>query len=158
MAIHSISHRTDTSTPKSTWEKEIIKARSYISKYCSITLRFANSLAGIPEEEIVGFRAPDLKYNNDMAAVLKERGFLYDSSIPIDTTSKAFYHPYTMDYGAIEQSWKAPYITTPHPGLWEFPLPTLVNDDFTTITIQDPEGSPEEIIELLEKNFGKQSI
>lgn len=93
-----------------------------------------------------------------MAAVLKERGFLYDSSIPIDTTSKAFYHPYTMDYGAIEQSWKAPHITTPHAGLWEFPLPTLVNDDFTTITIQDPEGSPEEIIELLEKNFGRQSI
>ena len=34
VAVHSISHRTDTSTSKSTWEKEIIKARSYISKYC----------------------------------------------------------------------------------------------------------------------------
>lgn len=33
VAIHSISHKTDTSTVKSTWEKEIVKARSYISKY-----------------------------------------------------------------------------------------------------------------------------
>lgn len=122
------------------------------------SILLASLLAGIPEDKIVGFRAPDLKYNNEMAAVLKERGFLYDSSIPIDTTSKAYYHPYTLDYGAIEQSWKAPAITTPHPGLWEFPLPTLVNDDFTTITIQDPSGSPEEIIELLEKNFGRRSI
>ena len=102
----------------------------------------------------MGFRAPDLKYNDAMATVLQERGFLYDSSVPIDTTSSDFYYPYTLDHGAIEQSWKSRSITTPHPGVWEFPLPTLVDDDFTTITIQDPSGTPEEIIDLLKKNFG----
>lgn len=63
----------------------------------------------------MGFRAPDLKYNDWMLEVLQERGFLYDSSIPTDTQ----YYPYTLDQGAIEQSWRGRTITSPHPGLWE---------------------------------------
>ncbi len=63
----------------------------------------------------MGFRAPDLKYNDWMLEVLQERGFLYDSSIPTDT----LYYPYTLDQGAIEQSWRGRTITSPHPGLWE---------------------------------------
>ena len=113
----------------------------------------SHTLAGIPEKDIVGFRAPDLQYNDDMLAVLQERGFLYDSSIPYDTTD--FYFPYTLDFGAQEQSWKAKNVKTPHPGLWEFPLPTLVNNDFSVNTIQDPDGSKEEITELLKNNFGR---
>ena len=109
-------------------------------------------LAGIPEKDIVGFRAPDLQYNDDMLSVLQERGFLYDSSIPYDGTS--FYFPYTLDFGAREQSWKTNHVKTPHPSLWEYPLPTLMNEDFSVNTVQDPNGSKEEIIELLKRNFG----
>ena len=110
--------------------------------------------AGIPEDKIVGFRAPDLKYNDAMFEVLKERGFLYDSSIPFDVTSTRLFYPYTLDYGAQEQQWKERMVKTAHPGVWELPLPTLVDEDFKVITIQDPSGSKEEIIELLKHNFG----
>ena len=33
VAVHSISPRTSTDTTKNTWEKEIVKAREYLSKY-----------------------------------------------------------------------------------------------------------------------------
>lgn len=36
VALHSITHSTGTTTTKDTWEREILKAREYISKYCSI--------------------------------------------------------------------------------------------------------------------------
>ena len=66
-----------------------------------------------------------------MFTVLKERGFEYDSSIPYDVTSiSSFYYPYTLDYGAYEQGWKTRQVTSPHPGLWEFALPTLVDDEW----------------------------
>lgn len=90
-----------------------------------------------------------------MFSVLQERGFLYDSSIPYDVTSNNLLFPYTLDYGAKEQEWKPKGLTSPHPGLWEFPLPTLVDDQFKIVTIQDPNGSKEEIIKLLKDNFGK---
>ena len=80
MALHSVSHNTGVSTDKHTWEKEIVKARGYIATLCP-PLSFLSLSAGIPESEIVGFRAPDLKYNDAMLEVLHERGFLYDSSI-----------------------------------------------------------------------------
>ena len=76
-------------------------------------------LAGIPESEIVGFRAPDLRYNDAMLEVLQERGFLYDSSIPTDTLSDQLYYPYTLNHGAIEQMWRGKLVNQPHPGLWE---------------------------------------
>ena len=114
VSIHSITHSTGATTTKAEWEREILKAREYIAKYCIDFLEIW-SIAGIPESEIVGFRAPDLKYNDWMLEVLQERGFLYDSSIPTDT----LYYPYTLDQGAIEQSWRGRTITSPHPGLWE---------------------------------------
>ena len=154
VAIHTINHSTTEQSTKETWEREIVKAREYISKYCKshLWLFIQSPLADIPEKDIVGFRAPDLHYNDEMLSVLQERGFLYDSSIPYDGTS--FYFPYTLDFGAREQSWKTNHVKTPHPGLWEFPLPTLMNEDFSVNTVQDPNGSKEEIIELLTKNFG----
>lgn len=153
VALHSVRHNTNVDSTKSTWEREIVKAREYIAKYCLIrTVSWL--VAGIPEEDIVGFRAPDLKYNDVMFSVLQERGFLYDSSIPYDVTSSDFYFPYTLDFGAQEQQWKSKYVTTPHPGLWEFALPTLLDENKQIVTIQDPSGSKEEIIQLLKDNFG----
>ena len=114
MALHSVSHNTGVSTDKHTWEKEIVKARGYIATLCP-PLSFLSLSAGIPESEIVGFRAPDLKYNDAMLEVLHERGFLYDSSIPTDAQQ----YPYTLDHGAIEQEWRGHVINQSHPGLWE---------------------------------------
>ena len=114
MALHSVTHNTGVSTNKHTWEKEIVKARQYVATLCSLASP-VSSPAGIPESEIVGFRAPDLKYNDAMLEVLHERGFLYDSSIPTDAQQ----YPYTLDHGAIEQEWRGRVINQSHPGLWE---------------------------------------
>lgn len=114
MALHSVTHNTGVSTNKQTWEKEIVKARQYIASLCLFS-PLVSLPAGIPESEIVGFRAPDLKYNDAMLEVLHERGFLYDSSIPTDSQQ----YPYTLDHGAIEQEWRGRVVDQSHPGLWE---------------------------------------
>lgn len=118
MALHSVNHNTGLSTNKHTWEKEIVKARQYVATLGLLSSP-ASSPAGIPESEIVGFRAPDLKYNDAMLEVLHERGFLYDSSIPTDSQQ----YPYTLDHGAIEQEWRGRVVNQSHPGLWEVELP-----------------------------------
>ena len=41
VAVHSITHRTSTDTTKNTWEKEIVKAREYLSKYGILILFFS---------------------------------------------------------------------------------------------------------------------
>lgn len=124
MALHSINHNTGLSTNKHTWEKEIVKARQYVATL-GVLSSPASSTAGIPESEIVGFRAPDLKYNDAMLEVLHERGFLYDSSIPTDSQQ----YPYTLDHGAIEQEWRGRVINQSHPGLWEVELPRCCHVD-----------------------------
>ena len=62
--------------------------------------------------------------------------------------------PYTLDFGAVEQHWRQRGITAPHAGLWEVPLPALVDGAFAAVTVQDPPGSRAEIVELLKSNFG----
>lgn len=89
-----------------------------------------------------------------MLEVLAERGFVYDSSVPYEPTSHAFLFPYTLDFGAVEQHWRQRGVTTPHAGLWEVPLPALVDRTFAPVTVQDPHGSREDIVALLKSNFG----
>lgn len=89
-----------------------------------------------------------------MLEVLAERGFAYDSSVPYEPTAPELLFPYTLDFGAVEQHWRQRGITAPHAGLWEVPLPALVDGAFAAVTVQDPPGSRVEIVELLKSNFG----
>ncbi|EEC06887.1 hypothetical protein IscW_ISCW004519 [Ixodes scapularis] len=58
--------------------------------------------AAIPASDIVGMRAPLLQTGGDNTyKMLKENGFLYDSSIPhnrVKNGGKPMF-PYTLDYG-----------------------------------------------------------
>ena len=92
-----------------------------------------------------------------MLDVLRERGFLYDSSIPYEPTTPDLNFPYTLDFGAIEQHWKQRMVSLPHSALWEVPLPALTDETFAAVTIQDPPGSKEQIVALLKRNFGSVS-
>ncbi|MCP4322412.1 MAG: polysaccharide deacetylase family protein, partial [Alteromonadales bacterium] len=59
---------------------------------------------GIPRDEIVGFRAPRLEYNDNLFNVLSDEKFLYDSSIEdglatgLDGTN--YHWPYTLHAGS----------------------------------------------------------
>ena len=96
---------------------------------------------GIPEGEMVGFRAPYLVHNPKQRAILLKNNMLYDSSI-IDfissqsTTTKNMSErlwPYSMDNGIVQDcSYTSAGICTPdekYPGLWELPLWPLLKDD-----------------------------
>lgn len=76
--------------------------------------------AGIKREDIYGFRAPYLAYNNNLLKALKERGFLYDASIQEGfqkgITGANMYWPYSFDEGCHTDESIEKY-----EGLWELP-------------------------------------
>lgn len=75
---------------KSSWAQKIDFAQNDLIK-----------LVGIPSKKIQGFRAPYLAYNQAMFDVVKERGFIYDSSIEEGFASQFdgtnFRWPYQMN-------------------------------------------------------------
>ncbi|ROS05574.1 polysaccharide deacetylase [Sinobacterium caligoides] len=97
---------------------------------------------GIAGDEIYGFRAPRLEYNDALFSTLHDQHFLYDSSIEdgyargLDGSN--FHWPYTLDAGSpgaiLKTTWDqaagTPFIIGAYPGLWELPVsPWIVPDD-----------------------------
>ena len=93
---------------------------------------------GVPLEEIEGFRAPYLLYNNASFDALWQLGMLYDCSIyeghQWDQDGTNFLWPYTLDEGSpghddlVDQGLADPI--DDYPGLWELPLhPVIVPPD-----------------------------
>ena len=97
---------------------------------------------GDHSNEVSGFRAPYLSYNDGLYTALGKLGFTYDSSIPncFDTTEDGSNcsWPYQLDDGSpdaasfgrkvselISPSRTGPLILGNHPGLWEVPPTTL---------------------------------
>lgn len=86
-----------------------------------------------PKNEIAGFRAPYLIYNQPMFSVIDDSEFLYDSSIEEGFSSEFdgtnFRWPYTLDKGSPghKESWVNNEENPHHvklknmPGLWELP-------------------------------------
>ncbi|KAJ3156809.1 hypothetical protein HDU86_003575 [Geranomyces michiganensis] len=122
-----------------------------------------NAFAGVPMNQLVGFRHPFLAYNGASFNGLAGLGtFLYDSSMPEDSKTSNFW-PYTLDngpaVGCVSGTCDGPFR---YPGLWEIPMNTLLNADGTENSPMDPNPVPggaageptaAEIFELLKANF-----
>lgn len=84
------------------------------------------NLGIVPRNEIFGFRAPNLSYDNTTIATLYNMNFLYDCSIEDDWNShkngKNELWPFTLDNGS-------PYPQSAHignyPGMWELPVASI---------------------------------
>lgn len=84
------------------------------------------NLGIVPRNEIFGFRAPNLSYDDATISNLYQMGFLYDCTIEeiwdSNKTGKDDYWPFTLDNGS-------PYMPIPaisnYPGMWEIPVYTV---------------------------------
>jgi len=147
MGNHTHSHLTGGNGPTlsaSAWEAEIKKCSDRLTLPAPAE---ADSLslfddvakgAGVAQKDIVGFRAPYLRYGNGMFQALKSRGMTYDCSIEegLDPSQDGtnFYWPYTLDHmspghrymvdeaGTKEDS----YFKAEHPELWELPCYAVI--------------------------------
>ena len=114
--------------------------------------------AGIPKNEIKGFRAPFLQVGADRQfQVLEDLGFLYESSLPTSIIDPPLW-PYTLDYDTVQECMIGPCPTWSYPGLWEVPLVqyTDVNGVFCTMPDDrrcDNGGTFESTLKMLEDNF-----
>ena len=94
IADHSVSHREPrswwTNATVSEWRNEINGQRRNLRERSHMKM-----------EEIKGFRAPFLRTGgNKQFKVLKDLGFLYDSSL---STSNINLWPYTLDYRSVQE-------------------------------------------------------
>ncbi len=100
------------------WENEIESLRSILTKY-----------ANIPEEDILGFRAPKLHpgFNVQYEAMLKQ-GLVWDSSVATKPI-KAPVWPYTLDYRIPHDCKIDSCPSKAYPGVWEIPLNSHYNEE-----------------------------
>jgi hypothetical protein len=129
IANHTVTHATDRGVGMARWVQEMTDANTYITGL------------GIPAEEIVGFRTPYLKYDDDTLAAVEQLRFRYDASIEEgyewdDNANNGngagqdgtnFFWPYTLDNRSpghtVQVSWGEGLMEiNPHPGLWELPV------------------------------------
>jgi hypothetical protein len=128
IAAHSISKSPLGETWKKmdldTWRKEMGGVKRIISK-----------LAEIPEEEIIGARAPQLQTagNITFTALVKE-GFKYDCSMPSRKNIPRPLFPYTLDYGFQSDCQIMPCLEPEqtYPGFWSVPM----NDWFSKMPVE----------------------
>lgn len=149
IATHTMSHTTGTNTDLATWRREILGCRKTISELC-----------GIPLDEIVGFRAPHLSFNNGSFQALFDAGMLYDASVPEDPghLSPDASHeiwPYTLDSGLGQSATTGVDPAAPFPGLFEVPLWKLLDTNEAYVTTMDPPGTHTDVVALLKLNFLK---
>lgn len=145
IAIHTITHSTGTGTDFNTWIREIEGGREALSR-----------LAGVPLEEMRGFRAPYLAYNSDMFDALSTLGFSYDSSVPEgpglnSPDGENYIWPYTLHDGLQQHTWTGLPPANPLPGLIEVPMWNLLEGE--TPHNMDPPGDKESLLALFKDNF-----
>ncbi|KAL4425709.1 hypothetical protein ABPG75_009725 [Micractinium tetrahymenae] len=148
IATHTYHH---VGLPNAT---EIVSARTWL-----------NQTAGVPLEKVRGFRGPFLLHNEQQREVLEANGFLYDSSITSTWGPGSFspdgahnVWPFTMDYGVpidCTIGTGSCSTTESHPGLWEFPLWNVQDDDGNVLASMDPaDGNITELyIRELKRNY-----
>lgn len=131
IADHTIHHETLSGAERSYVEDEILGARKKLVK------------CGVPEEDVVGARAPYLNNDVQYREVLWEAGFLYDSSLVEDfrhSVSRGFGNrlwPWDLGFGnpvncsipdLIEDMTQGCSANESFPGLWEVPVWRLSNE------------------------------
>ncbi|KAE8266226.1 hypothetical protein A4X09_0g6124 [Tilletia walkeri] len=98
-------------------------------------LQAINSLAGIPYNDIQGFRAPFLNYSVNTLKMLHQMQFEYDtsatSSVPVTDPNTDAFWPYTLDYGMANDCLAVEGICNGQPvlpGMWEVPMYAIFDE------------------------------
>jgi peptidoglycan/xylan/chitin deacetylase (PgdA/CDA1 family) len=131
---HTVTHATDRGVGLDRWLQEMRDCNAYLT-----------DTVGIPADELIGFRTPFLKYDDDTLAAVHEVGFHYDTSIeegyewddaanggaggPMDGTG--YYWPYTLDERSPGHTAQVEWgegleEISPRAGLWELPVYAVV--------------------------------
>ena len=148
IAVHTMSHTTDENSSWIRWTQEIAGCRRTLAALC-----------GLPEAEIVGFRAPFLKPNDHTFRVLHERGFLYDSSFAeglgnFSLAPIGMLWPYTLNTGLAQAAPAERRPLTGYPGLFEVPLWVQFTNNVTATPMDPPETlSSNAVVALWQENF-----
>jgi hypothetical protein len=147
IAVHTMTHTTGTSSSATTWQNEIVGARQAIS-----------NLAQLPLADIVGFRAPFLASSDAEFQVLKNNGFLYESSIGeglggLSKSTASFIWPYTFDYIGAQTCFVGECPKKAYPGLFEVPMWNWYSAQGGLYSGMDPQGSYAELTELFQRMF-----
>lgn len=148
IALHTVSHRTGTDSRLSRWTAEIGLEKRILARTCAI-----------PEEDLVGFRAPGLRANDSALRAVFEQGLRYDSSFPerlghLSRAPEALLWPYTLDQGLAQACPRERAPRGSYPGLFEIPLWAQL-DGRKAVTAMDPPAtlSSNEVVALWCKNF-----
>jgi hypothetical protein len=126
IANHTWSHKDGTAFAVADWTPEIAN--------CTAAFADPANAIGPMTDDILGFRTPFLRYDDATFTTLVNQGLTYDASLQScwgddeDGTNCSF--PHTLDNGSpdnavIVKKFGEPTIT-PHPGLWEIPLSSVV--------------------------------
>jgi len=149
IAVHTMTHWTGTNTDIGTWRREIFGCRKALS-----------DLAGIPIEDIRGFRAPYLHYCHNSFQAVAEAGMEYDSSIEehvdgLTTNPSSMIWPYTLDNGLAQVANDGTPPEHLFPGLFEVPMWSLLDTQgFYLCTMDAPPGYDyDEVLDLYKRNF-----
>ena len=149
IAVHTMTHTTSSNTDLATWRREILGCRKAFSDLC-----------GIPLDELVGFRAPHLQFNNGSFQTLFDAGMMYDASVPEapgNLSPNAAYEiwPYTLDTGLAQPATTGTDPAAPFPGIFEVPLWKLLDTNEAYVATMDPPGTHTQVVDLLKLNFLK---
>lgn len=116
IASHSVTHSTMNGT---NFLQEAKSQKENLAK-----------LAGVPIDEITGWRSPFLKPTGDLQPdALKKLGYKYDATL---TFSKRSFRekppgPFTLDFGYPYECQVKPCPKHRHPGFWEIPVVSLMD-------------------------------
>eukprot|EP00561_Arcocellulus_cornucervis_P014677 CAMPEP_0185803588 /NCGR_PEP_ID=MMETSP1322-20130828/2739_1 /TAXON_ID=265543 /ORGANISM="Minutocellus polymorphus, Strain RCC2270" /LENGTH=581 /DNA_ID=CAMNT_0028499493 /DNA_START=33 /DNA_END=1778 /DNA_ORIENTATION=+ len=132
IALHTFSH---IGTPS---EEEIVSVRTWLHEH-----------AKIPEEAMVGFRAPYLDYDTETFKILNRTHFEYDSSV----TTQAPIWPYSLASGfAFPCPNNQCNVNTELHNLFSLPMRTMRNSRGSLVSGMDP-VAPEGAYELYRNHF-----
>jgi len=113
------------------------------------------AFAGIPENDIKGFRPPFLSYNENLIQAVQNLGLTYDSSAPTIRENASW--PYTLDNGFFDdvdcntnKICNEPNI---HKGLWEIPLYSTFYPDNKPPVSMDQDYDNGNLLNILKDNF-----
>ncbi|RZC33226.1 hypothetical protein BDFB_004923, partial [Asbolus verrucosus] len=110
------------------------------------------TFAGIPEEDIVGARTPQLQIEEDVTIqAYIDSGITYDNSWPATSNNRVL--PYTLDYASTQQCTVAEKCPTEsHPGFWIAPITNILGADgqeCNSLATCNVEGTADEIAQWL---------
>ena len=145
IASHTITHSHPTGFDQDKWAREVVGQSKLLVE-----------LGNVEPRDVKGMRAPFLQTGGDtMFSMLKEFGFLYDSSLGSSLTSPGLW-PYTLDQNPPHSCHIPPCPTGTHPGVWEIPMTVQFDDKGSHCPMLDGCQYDEDAVSIqrmLTKNF-----